>query len=689
MISKMKKQLAGLAVINRGDWLHFFINAYLIYGIVQQLVRPVNPLYFVLEPSLSIILLIFILIFLVVGLYEISRKFPFLKKQEVTHLLLGCYMTGVIVKSPSLMIVFGFLLLACGIYAKLCLDDSPVRGWYLGLLFLSLPKVVYLIYFPFIGIIDRFIIKTEDWDYRRLWLICILVVYCLLAVILLHFVSKKYPAYLSGKKSDLILASSILAVVALYVTYLSVVLAYKVTIFSVSTFDIGIFTQMFEGMRRNFLPITTLERDKVLSHFAVHISPIYYLLLPIYYILPYGETLEVLQVLVVFSGIFPLFLILKELQLPAKAKWLGILLFTVTPAMTTAGSYHIHENCFLPPLLLWLIYANIKQWKAGLWLVSLLTLLIKEDAFIYVVSVAGYFLFQSRFQLKKKQKIQIVLSQVLFPLVYFVSCLYFLNQFGEGAMVSRFENFLLQGQEGLSAVLSNVIINPTYAIASLFTQSKLHYLLIVFAAQLFLPLVQKEWVAYILFIPLVVINLLSDYAYQADINFQYSYGTNVLLLFMSFMTLEHLYQRRIQKEAKLLTYSLLVSSIIMSAGLLYSYSHNWYLSVQDYVTHKEKLDVIHDTLDTVPKDKKILAFTGYTVELREAPELYDLFYHNNRELDESVDLVVMKRDLMEAGQSGSNVVTEVEVVNLYLKAGYQESQLSNKEVLVLEKPVKK
>ena len=45
-------------------------------------------------------------------------------------------------------------------------------------------------------------------------------------------------------------------------------------------FDFGIFCNMFHNMRKTLLPLVTCERDKLLSHFAVHISPIYYLLLP-------------------------------------------------------------------------------------------------------------------------------------------------------------------------------------------------------------------------------------------------------------------------------------------------------------------------------------------------------------------------------------------------------------------------
>lgn len=41
--------------------------------------------------------------------------------------------------------------------------------------------------------------------------------------------------------------------------------------------------------------MTTCERDRVLSHFAVHVSPIYYLFLPFYALFPSPVTLEVLQ----------------------------------------------------------------------------------------------------------------------------------------------------------------------------------------------------------------------------------------------------------------------------------------------------------------------------------------------------------------------------------------------------------
>ena len=80
---------------------------------------------------------------------------------------------------------------------------------------------------------------------------------------------------------------------------------YRVLTYRAPTFDFGIFSQMFHQMRTTGLPVTTVERDGPLSHFAVHVSPIYYLLLPFYCIYPKPVTLQVLQAAVLASAVIP------------------------------------------------------------------------------------------------------------------------------------------------------------------------------------------------------------------------------------------------------------------------------------------------------------------------------------------------------------------------------------------------
>lgn len=72
-----------------------------------------------------------------------------------------------------------------------------------------------------------------------------------------------------------------------------------------STFDFGIFSQMYYYMKETLLPLTTCERDGLLSHFAVHMSPAYYLFLPIYWLFPNPITLFVIQAGVIAAGVVP------------------------------------------------------------------------------------------------------------------------------------------------------------------------------------------------------------------------------------------------------------------------------------------------------------------------------------------------------------------------------------------------
>ena len=686
MFTRFSSLSKYLRFTNQGDWFLHLINAFLVYAILSLLVLPTETTFIDLKATIPFLFALSFILFIAGCAYLLTLRLDKFRPQTAFVGLITAYLFLAIVKSPSLLITAGFFLLGFAVYAKLSWEKNKYRQFLpLGLL-LTFPKVAYLVYHPAAIDLQRFVIDNSSWNINRIWMILLSILYAVCAYLLLSRLSDRlFSKALESQKASRYLYGLVGFLGLAYVAYLCIVSAYNVTTLSVSTFDIGIFTQMFESMKRDFSQVTTLERDKFMSHFGVHISPIYYLLLPFYYLFPYGETLEILQVLVVFSGVIPLYLILKKMDFPSFTKPLILLWFFVTPALTTAGSYHLHENCFLVPLLLWLIYANMRQWKWQLGLIVLLTLMIKEDAFIYVVSIGLYFLLQKRFALSKHSKWIIVFSQLLFPILYFVACLFILNQYGEGAMVSRFDNFLLEGQEGLSKVLENIFLNPTYTFASFFTQAKLKYIFILFLTQAFLPILQREWANYLLFIPLVVINLLSDWIYQVDFGFQYSYGSNTLTLFLSILALEALWQRFSQKGNLVLASKRILGLIslatVFSAGILYAHINGWHHNALSYFRDRQRFDDIQYTLSTIPRDKTVLAFHTYTVSLRSVPELYDIFYHNEKEFDEKIDIVVVPRSILENTES-----TEHEVLSLYLEQGYQEGAQSTEQVLILEKP---
>ena len=95
--------------------------------------------------------------------------------------------------------------------------------------------------------------------------------------------------------------AAVAAVAACVITFLGTY--WKYASFSTSTYDFGIFAQMFEMMKDTGAPLTTVERDELLSHFAVHFSPVFYLLLPGYFLVQGPEYLLLVQAAAVAAGV--------------------------------------------------------------------------------------------------------------------------------------------------------------------------------------------------------------------------------------------------------------------------------------------------------------------------------------------------------------------------------------------------
>lgn len=606
----------------------------------------------------------------------VPKKISSLSIHRINIIVSSLILLVAIFKSISFFLALGFIFLSLLLFTGAFLRNEKYSYLYLFVILLTTPRLLTL---ASINLQDTALgfhaINLAETRFNTiLW--PVLLAFFLSAIFLILFNNLPIEKYIEKYKK--IFNYSVLSFVILYVVYLSIVVVYKVKTFDGSTFDIGIFSQMFHRMSTDLTAITTLERDRVLSHFAVHISPIFYLMLPFYKFLPHVETLEVLQIWVVFSAVIPLRLLLKRLNLSKPINSLIIAWFVLIPVMTTAGGYHLHENCFLVPLIIWLFYFISSEQKWKILLVTLLLLFVKEDAFIYVVSIGLYFLFQKRFSLSSQTKKWIILVDFILPVLYFALGLYLLNTYGEGGMVSRFEPYLLEGENGILSVLKNLILHPTYVFSKLLIAKKLGYLFFVLAPLVFLPLVQRTWSSYLLSLPLIVINLLPDWPYQYDIGFQYSYGSQTLLFIMALLALEDLKEHKFIKEKT--TLAMVTVGIIMSGTLLHHFTHNWSFNIGYYFEHKEKFDTMRYTLESLPEEASVVTEGGYTPALRNHQYLYDIFYHNDKKADDSIDYIVIPRE-----QKGNNKVYDP-IIESYESLGYKESKYATKELFILEKP---
>lgn len=493
--------------------------------------------------------------------------------------------------------------------------------------------------------------------------------------------------------------------IAIHFIALSAFMCARVAALSTPTYDMGLFVQMFHYMRRVGLALTTLERDMLLSHFNVHMSPIYYLFLPFFWLWPTAYCLQILQTATVLLALVPLSKLLQnELKLSANWRYTIYLLYVYAPAITGSNFYDLHENCFLPVCLFSLILANWQGNKLKVALFTCLTLAIKEDAMLYVCCLGVYFACkciasyyqqakegaktwyersQTSVRLYFKQDKFYFVWQVIVPLVYFALVVYYLNHVGRGAMVNRFDNLLLPGQKGLIAIAFNFILHPVFILKQIFTPDKLRYLLTILLALGGIPLWQKHWFNYLLFGPLVVMNLLSNYSFQHSLIFQYNYGSSALLIYLTALSLAN-WQTKITNSSnkkrflKTFTNSLIAVAVccalIFTSGLLREISYSW----RSYHEKRDYYQSLHAKLAAIPRNKVVIADTFLTTDLADISELYDLGYHCDKKADRKIDLVVAFR----------NGKQTKEIVNQYRRLGYIENKsLSSKDLVVLQKNV--
>ena len=225
---------------------------------------------------------------------------------------------------------------------------------------------------------------------------------------LLFYNAKVYCQGRSSIEADLSWRSGYITVIVLAVL-LGVITAYttafKYRTFSEATFDLGIFTQMFEMMAKTGLPLTTVERGRELTHFAVHFSPFFYLLLPGYLICRSPFYLFFVQALGVSLGAIPVYRIGKALRFSPLSSLFCSFVYLMYPTMLNGCFRDFHENKFLAVCVLYLIYFILMENRAGTITFTLLTLSIRNTA-IYIFAL----LFSSSFQEKRNTAIIMLIS---------------------------------------------------------------------------------------------------------------------------------------------------------------------------------------------------------------------------------------------------------------------------------------
>lgn len=446
---------------------------------------------------------------------------------------------------------------------------------------------------------------------------CFLGVLCFFAVITYIYVKNDVhniikEIRLGDKKTNII----VIIIGVMLVSMVGVATVYRYKTYINSTFDFGIFAQMYEHMRQTGKINTTVERNFLLSHFGVHFSPIFYLFLPVYMIFPTPETIQLIQAVAVAMPLLPIVLLCRHYSLSNKITLAMSLLYALYPATAGGAMYDIHENCFLVFFLLMTIWAVETKKKTALIILAVLTLMIKEDAAIYLLIVGAYFLFS------RKSKI-CGGALMIASGIYFVVAVSIVNSFGLGVLDSHFSNLYFDANGGIVQMIQSLISNPAYALGQIIENAteggmdKIEYLILMLTPVAgALLAVKKKYSKYILLMPFLVINLVATYSYQHSIMFHYNFATIALFMYLIIMNLSEMKHKKV---IKIVSISVICASIMFMGTIL--------PKVQGYAIRyaqgKENYVQMDEILAKIPEDASVCA-SGYLVpHLADHLELYD------------------------------------------------------------------
>lgn len=516
----------------------------------------------------------------------------------------------------------------------------------LSLLLRRYPTDAFFLLFFSTVCVFRWLLTYEAKNTEQALLFCLGVaaVYALFVVYAMKHLLPLLRLFAPGKRTVAI-AVGVGALLAFCILSAISCLRYKT--FSTPNFDFGIFTNMFHNMRKTGLPLVTCERDTLLSHFAVHISPIYYLLLPFYWLIPSPMTLQIGQAAVLMLGVIPVVLLARHYRLSSKTQILLGLLYCFYPVLSTGCFYDIHENCFLPLCLLWTFYFFEKEKPIPMYIAALCVLAVKEDAAIYLLIFAAYMILGRR-----KYAHGTVLAVA--SAAYFLLATHLINTVGDGVLNNRFDNLIAPGEEGLGGIVQLALTNPGYLLTQLFTEAdggwgKLAYLVQMLLPLAGIPLLTKKPSRWILLAPMLI-SLLSHYIYLYDTGFQYHFGA---LAFLFYAAIGNLSELKAPTRRTLLTLAAVgCCCLYMTAVLpkLSSYMARWERGKETYIRMEE-------ILEELPEDASLNVSSFLLAHVADRDEVYDVRYHGNKP---DVDFVVL--DIRSDAQT--------KVINAYLREGY-------------------
>lgn len=487
------------------------------------------------------------------------------------------------------------------------------------------------------------------------------VVLCALTVLAFYYVKEDIYSIFKfirlSKKKTYIMFGILMLLVILFSMFFS---SFFYKSFACDTWDFGIYAQMYEYMRKTGVMYTTVERDILVNHLNIHFSPVYYLGLPLYFLIPSPYTVQCIEAIMIALPLLAILLLCRHYKLSNWITAAVALIYVFYPVTIGEHAFFIHENCFLTFFLLMTIWAIEKDKYIVVAIFTILTFLVKEDSCFYIFVLGLYFLISKR---KKVPGLILAGTSVAYFIVLSKVLL------GYGLFNYRFVNLFYDfSNNSLFQVLYMVLSNPAYTISqissnTMIIQDKLEYImLMVIPVVCVLFSTKKNYSRYILFIPFILFNCLTLMLFMHNIYYQYNFGTLAFFIYVIIMNIGDMDEFK-RKTAVSVS---VICSILMFCGTVLPLTMAYY---DRYQKNKEIYIKAEEILDMIPESASVISSGDFIPHLSKNLEMYDFGIKR----EESGEYMFGVTDYTDLPKTDYLVVSaqenEIETVNGILESG--------------------
>jgi uncharacterized membrane protein len=323
--------------------------------------------------------------------------------------------------------------------------------------------------------------------------------------------------------------------------------------------------------------------------------------------------------------VIPLWLIARRKGLSPALSGLVCGLLCFFPAVWEGCAGSFHEYALLLPLLLWLLWALEADRKVLPWVFAALILCVRETCAIHLLAVGLYRAVSAAKASEtpetagRARKNGLILAGI--SLLYFTTAMILLSRLGMGTLITRFDNVTGEYGTFFDSLARAILYDPAIAVYEMLTEAKLHYVLCLLLPVALIPCLTKKRAGLFFLLPLLLLNLLSDFPYHFRTDFPYSFGVAAFALYLTADGLAEVAKRTDKASLiKRLTTLAVCFTLVIGGFRLAGYG----LHAEYAVTGGEEISAMTEILKTVEKGASVSASGRLLPALAAREEIHPL-----------------------------------------------------------------